>query len=183
MKVCMITSLHSPKDDRIFFKEALSLKEKGFDVSILCLTEEDGLLRDMSGNILNIQREQTIIIKGIKIFGIKKQRGFFQRIMHKIGAGRCWKEFINKAIEINADVYHAHEPQTAFIGLKIQQKTNAKLIYDAHEPWIFSRSIKEWILKKKCISELKNIITANAITQTSLLKQNSNLNTTVVYNC
>ena len=183
MKVCMITSLHSPKDDRIFFKEALSLKEKGFDVSILCLTEEDGFLRDMSGNILNIQREQTIIIKGIKIFGIKKQRGFFQRIMHKIGAGRCWKEFINKAIEINADVYHAHEPQTAFIGLKIQQKTNAKLIYDAHEPWIFSRSIKEWILKKKCISELKNIITANAITQKSLLKQNSNLNTTVVYNC
>ena len=103
--------------------------------------------------------------------------------MHKIGAGRCWKEFINKAIEINADVYHAHEPQTAFIGLKIQQKTNTKLIYDAHDPWIFSRSIKEWILKKKCISELKNIITANAITQKSLLKQNSNLNTTVVYNC
>ena len=183
MKVCMITSLHSPKDDRIFIKEALSLNEKGFDVSILCLTEEDGFLRDMSGNILNAKGEQTIIIERIKIFGVKKQRGLFQKIMHKIGRGRCWEEFVNKATEINADVYHSHEPQTAFIGLKIQQKTNTKLIYDAHEPWVFSRSIKEWILKKKCISELKNIITANAITQQSLLKQNSELNTTVIYNC
>lgn len=183
MKVCMITSLHSPKDDRIFFKEALSLKNKGFELSVLCLTDENGFLKDMSANVLNTEGEHTITIDDIKIFGIKKQTGFFQKLLHKIGKGKSWQAFINKAKEINADVYHAHEPQTAFIGLKIQKQTNAKLIYDAHEPWIFSRSIKEWILKKLCLNKLQNIITANAITQEALLKENTSLNTAVIYNC
>ncbi len=178
----MITSLHSPKDDRIFFKEAISLKNRGFEVSILCLADEKGRVKDMSGNVLNPQNQAKIEIEGIEISGIKKQSGFFQKLLHKLGKGKCWSEFIKKAKEINAEVYHAHEPQTAFIGLKIQRKTNAKLIYDAHEPWIFSRSIKEWVLKKLCLSKLRNIISANQITQQSLLQENPKLNTEVIYN-
>ena len=123
MKICMMTFLHSPKDDRIFFKESISLKNKGFDVSILCLADENGFLKDMSGNVLNTEGEQTITIEGVKIFGISKQSGFFQKLLHKIGKGKSWQAFINKAKVINADVYHAHEPQTAFIGLKIQKQT------------------------------------------------------------
>ncbi|MEE2700163.1 MAG: glycosyltransferase [Bacteroidota bacterium] len=183
MKVCMITSLHSPQDDRVFFKEALSLKSNGFDVSILCLADENGFLKDMSGNLLNEKNQQSIIIDGINIFGIKKQSTLFQKLLHKIGQGKCWDVFIKTAIDIDAEVYHAHEPQTAFIGLKIQKQTNAKLIYDAHEPWIFSRSIKEWVLKKLCLKKLKNIITANAITQQTLLKENPNINIAVIFNC
>ena len=53
MKVCMITSLHSPKDDRIFFKEATSLKERGVQVHILCFGNELGEIKDMAGKILN----------------------------------------------------------------------------------------------------------------------------------
>ena len=183
MRVCMIISLHSPKDDRIFFKEAISLKKRGFEVSILCLTDENGQIKDMSGNVLNLENQSKIESEGIQIMGVKKQRFFFQNILHKLGKGKCWNEFIEKAKEINADVYHAHEPQTAFIGLKIKKQTNAKLIYDAHEPWIFSRSIKEWLLKKLTLSKLKNIISSNSITQQSLLKENLKLNTEVIYNC
>ena len=183
MRVCMIISLHSPKDDRIFFKEAMSLKKRGFEVSILCLTDENGQIKDMSGNVLNLENQSKIESEGIQIIGVKKQSGFFQNILHKLGKGKCWNEFMGKAKEINADVYHAHEPQTAFIGLKIKKQTNAKLIYDAHEPWIFSRSIKEWLLKKLTLSKLKNIISANSITQQSLLKENLKLNIEVIYNC
>ena len=159
MKVCMITSLHSPKDDRIFFKQAKSLQNNGFEVSILCLADENGKMKDMSGNVLNAKNESQIEADGIQIFGIKKQSSLFQKILHKLARGKSWGNFIKKAIEINAEVYHAHEPQTAFIGLKIQSHTKAKLIYDAHEPWIFSRSIKEGLLKILCLSKLKNIIT------------------------
>ena len=183
MRVCMITSLHFPKDDRIFFKEAMSLKKRGFEVSILCFTDENGQIKDMAGNVLNLDNQSKIESEGIQIIGIKKQSGFFQNILHKLGKGECWNEFTEKAKEINADVYHAHEPQTAFIGLKIKKQTNAKLIYDAHEPWIFSRSIKEWFLKKLTLSKLKNIISANSITQQSLLKENLKLNIEVIYNC
>jgi len=124
MKVCMITALHSPKDDRIFYKQATSLKNKGFEVSILCLADENGKIKDMSGKVINANNEEEIICDGIKIICIKKQSGFFQKILHKFAKGKCWGNFIKKAIEINADVYHAHEPQTAFIGLKIQSQTN-----------------------------------------------------------
>ncbi len=183
MKICMITSLHSPKDDRIFFKQAKSLQNNGFDVSILCLSDENGKIKDMSGKVINANNEEEIICDGIQIICIKKQSALFQKILHKFARGKCWQSFIEKAKEINADVYHAHEPQTAFIGLKIQSQTKAKLIYDAHEPWIFSRSAKEWILKILCLSKLKNIITANQITQQTLLKENPKLNTEVIYNC
>ena len=183
MKICMLTSLHSPKDDRIFFKEAVSLKNKGFQVNILCLADEKGFVRDMAGNVLNPNLESCIESDGINIIGIPKQQGVLEKALHIIGKGKTWKNFIVKAVEFEADIYHAHEPQTAFIGLKIEQKTNAKLIYDAHEPWIFSRSIKEWILKKLCLSRLTNLISANAITQQSLLQENPKLNTEVIYNC
>jgi glycosyltransferase involved in cell wall biosynthesis len=179
----MITSLHSPKDDRIFFKQAKSLQNNGFDVSILCLADDNGKFKDMSGNVLNAKNESQIEADGIKIICIKKQSSLFQKILHKFAKGKCWDNFIKKAIEINAEVYHAHEPQTAFIGLKIQSHTKAKLIYDAHEPWIFSRSLKEGLLKILCLSKLKNIITANQITQQTLLKENPKLNTEVIYNC
>jgi len=183
MKICMITSLHSPKDDRIFFKQAKSLQNNSFDVSILCLSDENGKIKDMSGKVINANNEEEIICDGIQIICIKKQSALFQKILHKFARGKCWQSFIEKAKEINADVYHAHEPQTAFIGLKIQSHTKAKLIYDAHEPWIFSRSIKEGLLKILCLSKLKNIITANQITQQTLLKENPKLNTEVIYNC
>lgn len=183
MKVCMITSLHSPKDDRIFFKEAMSLKTRGFEVSILCVADENGKIKDMSGEVINTNNEEEIICDGIQIICIKKQSVLSQKILHRLGKGKCWSNFIKKAIEINAEVYHAHEPQTAFIGLKIQKQSAAKLIYDAHEPWIFSRSVKEGLLKILCLSKLKNIISANQITQQALLKENPRLNTEVIYNC
>ena len=179
----MLTSLHSAKDDRIFFKEALSLKNKGFDVSILCLADGNGFIKDMAGNVLNLGLESCIKSDGINIYCVQKEQGFLDKILHKIGKGKTWKNYIVKAEEIAADVYHAHEPQTAFIGMQIQKNTNSKLIYDAHEPWIFSRSAKEWILKKICLPRLKNIITANHITEQSLLGEKSDLNTEVIYNC
>jgi len=179
----MLTSLHSAKDDRIFFKEALSLKNKGFDVSILCLADGDGFIKDMAGNVLNLGLGSCIRSDGIDIYCVQKEQGFLEKILHKIGKGKTWKNYIVKGREIVADVYHAHEPQTAFIGIQIQKNTNAKLIYDAHEPWIFSRSAKEWILKKICLPRLKNIITANHITEQSLLGEKSDLNTEVIYNC
>jgi len=38
-KVCMITTNHSPFDDRIFYKEAKSLKKAGYDVTVIGQTD------------------------------------------------------------------------------------------------------------------------------------------------
>ena len=95
----MITSLHSPKDDRIFFKQAKSLQNNGFDVSILCLADENGKIKDMSGKVINANNEEEIICDGIQIICIKKQSALFQKILHKFARGKCWQSFIEKAKE------------------------------------------------------------------------------------
>ena len=100
MKVCMITSLHSPKDDRIFFKQAKSLQNNGFEVSILCLADENGKMKDMSGKVINANNEEEIICDGIQIICIKKQSALFQKILHKFARGKCWQSFIEKAKEL-----------------------------------------------------------------------------------
>ena len=66
MRVCMITSLHSPKDDRIFFKEAISLKERGVEVNILCVGNNSGEIKDMAGKTLNRDSSESIKINGIE---------------------------------------------------------------------------------------------------------------------
>jgi hypothetical protein len=101
----------------------------------------DGFIKDMAGNVFDLGLESCIRSDGINIYCVQKEQGSLEKILHKIGKGTTWKNYIAKAGEIAADVYHAHEPQTAFIGMQIQKNTNAKLIYDAHEPWIFSRSV------------------------------------------
>ena len=63
MKVCHITTVHPQNDNRIFYKECISLKKEGYDVTLLVAGEFDQ------------------IIDGIKIISLKKEnnriKGFF----------------------------------------------------------------------------------------------------------
>ena len=62
VKILMIALQHSAKDDRIFYKEALSLKNNGYEVRYLLLADKDGYIKDMSGKIINTNKENVIYI-------------------------------------------------------------------------------------------------------------------------
>ncbi len=87
-----------------------------------------------------------------------------------------------KGIEINADVYHAHEPQSLYIAQEISSENGAKVIYDAHEPWI-NIPKKDALLRKVLLPKLEYLISANQVTRGDLLFHNHTLKTEVVYNC
>lgn len=105
--VCIMTSVHQHNDVRIYHKEAISLKKAGFDVTIICTT---------------FQGEDENGIKFIKLDIPKK------RMKRVLTASNI---FYKKAVELDCDFYHFHDPELIKAGLKLSKKK--KVIYDIHE--------------------------------------------------
>tara|TARA_B100001939_G_scaffold16845_2_gene14086 strand:+ start:2586 stop:3677 length:1092 start_codon:yes stop_codon:yes gene_type:complete len=122
-KVCHITTVHKGLDVRIYHKECITLS-KDFEVYLI--------INDKINQITNES------VKLIEINNSSKNRisRFF----------KSSNEALKKAIEINADIYHLHDPELLRIALKLK-KRNKKVIYDAHEDLPRQILTKHWIPK------------------------------------
>lgn len=109
MKVCHVTSVHSPFDIRIFHKECKSLAEKGFEVSLLCANAKS-------------EKIDGVQIQGYT-FNYKTRLGRFRK------ASRISYQ---AAIKLDADIYHFHDPELLSMGKKLK-RAGKKVIFDAHE--------------------------------------------------
>lgn len=107
--VAHLTSVHPRTDIRIFLKESASLANHGYSVSLV--------VADGEGN-----EEKN----GILIYDVGASKGRLDRI--RTAPGRV----LRKALELDADVYHLHDPELIPIGLKLK-KHGRKVIFDAHE--------------------------------------------------
>ncbi len=108
-KVCHLTTVHQRYDVRIFHKECKSLSRAGFEVNLIVA---DGLGDEEKD--------------GIKIWDVGKPSGRKERML-KFG-----KKALQKALEIDAQIYHFHDPELIPVGLKLK-KHGKKVIYDVHE--------------------------------------------------
>lgn len=122
VKVCHITSVHSWNDSRIFHKECCSIAAAGYDTTLLVANGVDGF------------------VNGVKIVSVPiEKNGRIQRILF---AG---KRMLEKAVEIQADIYHLHDPELLRIAIKLKKQTGAKVIFDAHEDLPKQIMDKGWI--------------------------------------
>lgn len=178
----MVTTDHSPLDDRIYYKECLSLLQAGFVVHIICHADPSGKVFDMGGKKqVNKNGELEWTENGVYIHAIKRVNTFWQKLLNKILLSNYYNEIVAKGRSLNADVYHAHEPTSLFLAQKIAKGSKAKVIFDSHESWR-GGSIREQIIKWICLPKLKYLITANLITRGALLHSNRALETEVIYN-
>lgn len=107
-KVCHISTVHRDNDNRILFKECSSLKKAGYDVSLI------------------ITSKKSMKVNGVDIVPLKKRNGRIERLIYKRN------EAYKKALELDADIYHFHDPELIPIGKKLIKK-GKKVIYDVHE--------------------------------------------------
>jgi len=130
-KVCHLTTVHSIDDVRIFRKECTSLAANGFNVTLIACGNEsfEEIKNGVKRILLNIPVKNRL------------QR-FFKRS----------KAVYKKALEVDADIYHFHDPELLPVGLKLKRK-GKKVIFDSHE--FYGEQIKE---KPYLPKILRNII-------------------------
>lgn len=141
MKICHVTSVHPAKDARIFYRECISLLKAGYTIFEIAPNVEDE------------------IYKGISIYGVqvpqnKWMRSFFVQ-----------KAVYRKCIELNADIYHFHDPELIPIGVKLKKKNSKCIIFDSHEDIPAQILMKEWIpsFLRKAISKLYALYEQHAL--------------------
>jgi glycosyltransferase involved in cell wall biosynthesis len=104
-----LTSAHPRGDTRIFHKMCRSLADADFKISLVVA---DGLDDGISN--------------GVQIHDVGSSQGRFDRI--KNAPNRVFE----KAISLNADLYHLHDPELIPIGLKLKRK-GKRVVFDSHE--------------------------------------------------
>lgn len=105
-KICHVTSVHPYRDGRIFRKECQSLAKK-YDVSLIAPNTE--------------AKEED----GIHVFGVELPKSRLKRM-------RNLDIVFQKMMEVNAEVYHFHDPELIPLGIKTK-KIGKKIIFDSHE--------------------------------------------------
>lgn len=109
VKVAHVTSVHSRYDIRIFQKECRTLAEHGYQVSLVVADGKGEEVKD-----------------GVRIVDAGVLRGRLNRIF------RTTQNVFRKALALQADVYHLHDPELIPVGVKLK-KHGKVVIFDSHE--------------------------------------------------
>ena len=128
--VVHLSSVHTPHDTRILYRECLSLAERGYEVSLLVCSDT------------------CISVDGINVITFPLPKNRWERMTFTA------YKLIMHAIRQKADIYHFHDPELApwMLILRILGK---QVIFDVHENIISSISDRNWIpvLLKPIISK------------------------------
>lgn len=125
-KIFMFSSVHFWQDTRIFFKEAKSLSNNGWDVSFFAVGQNEGYEQIEDHNL-------TICL-------LPRNKSKFR--FHQ------WFFLYKKALESDAKYYHFHDPELLLVSWLIKKKKpDVITIYDMHENFPKQIRTKSWIPK------------------------------------
>lgn len=125
IKICFLADKHDLFDDRIYWKMAVPLNKKGYDVYYL-------LISDKHDKGITKEGVKYQVLK-VKTFSKNKYLNF---IFKRINPFNNYKKLFKLASDLNADIYHFHDLWMNRIGKKLKNLTQKPVVfYDAREPY------------------------------------------------
>lgn len=123
VQVCVLTSVHQPFDQRIFFKEARSLAQAGHNVTLIAPAGFTREVRD-----------------GVEVLGLPRPRS-------RWGRPRLWLDLLSRVIHLDPDLIHMHDPELLLLApiLRLALGRRVSFVYDVHEYFVDSIAHKVWI--------------------------------------
>tara|TARA_B100001063_G_scaffold247386_1_gene294090 strand:- start:24714 stop:25832 length:1119 start_codon:yes stop_codon:yes gene_type:complete len=142
LSVCHISTVHSAFDDRIFYKECVSLSKAGYEVTL----------------VINHDKDERV--KGVNIKALKPTSSRLKRIFIKPFKAAF------KVLKSKPKVIHLHDPELLPLGV-LFAVLGKKVVYDMHELVYHQIADKSWIgfpLVRKLISKVYFFIEKISIT-------------------
>lgn len=141
MKVCVLSSVHPCFDVRIFEKEARSLSQAGYDVTLAAIADFEEKL-----------------VEGIRVLGLPQPKTKALRPLN-------WFRLIRIALREKADLYHFHDPELLLVASLTKLLTASPIIYDVHENYPQDILTKEWIpgALRQAVSKIFEVFEDNMV--------------------
>jgi len=118
--IVQLSSVHTPLDSRIFYKECQTLIESGYCVTYV------------------VPGKGNVVEDGVKFDYLKLPHGRFQRVIQTVFSA------LTKAISLKADLYHFHDPELIPVGF-VLKLLGKKVVYDVHENLPDQLLEKHWL--------------------------------------
>lgn len=126
--ICHVTIGHNPTDDRIFYKEVLTLSEKYPKISVIAPKR--------------CQPEQHPAVQ----FHLFSEKGYFRNLFSAFKIAKS----------VRANLYHVHDFEFLPFALFLKYKYKRKVVYDAHETIFYY--FTEFTRRSKLITFIPAII-------------------------
>lgn len=120
-RIAHLSTLHPPRDNRIFNKECASLAAVGADTWFIGAQDDNE------------------VDQGVQVVGIGKSRGLFQRLVRS--QVRAWRALSR----VKPQLVHVHDPELIPMVWLWKRLHGAAAIYDAHEDLVGQMDDKAYI--------------------------------------
>lgn len=112
-----ISTVHPPMDQRIFHRECMSLCEAGYSVKLIAF-----------GNI-----EPSCDQIDFVSLGPRKEKSPGLHLTDRL---RRTSAAFRVAAEVDADLYHIHDPELIPVAVKLRRRLRKPIVYDCHEDFV-----------------------------------------------